>query len=95
MRYSISDEEPKATHSDCVINGKARIICRWDAQQIEYTDEMTGSMRIKYEYKEQVILWALPVKYTTPEEVQQYCDSIESEILGYAKGTELNLGAKS
>lgn len=85
--------EPDAICIDKIKAGSVRLICHWDINTVEITDEEIGS-HTEYEYQEEIIWWALPSpayivkvegKQVLSEAGQEYLSSIENEILDWAK----------
>jgi hypothetical protein len=85
-----SNTEPSIIQIDKIEDGIARLLVRWNIQQVSITDPMTGTTREEWQYSERVIKWTLPQKYDTLADVQTYLDSIQTEILDWAKATEMN-----
>ena len=85
-----SNTQPAVIVIDKIENGIARLLVRWDIQQVSVPDPMTGETREEWQYSERVIKWTLPQKYDTLADVQTYLDSIQTEILDWAKATEMN-----
>ena len=85
-----SATEPEIILVDTIKSGQARLLVRWDVEQVETED---GEKR--WEYMEQVVSpWILP----SPEHIErvggrqvltdagrQYIDSVADELLDYAK----------
>jgi len=85
-----SDTEPAVIQIDKIEAGIARLLVHWNIQQVTITDTMTETTRQEWQYSERVIKWTLPQKYDTLADVQTYLDGIQTEILDWAKATEMN-----
>jgi hypothetical protein len=85
-----SNTEPAVIQIDKIKAGIARLLVRWDIKQVSVPDPMTGETREEWQYSERVVKWTLPQKYDTLADVQTYLDSIQTEILDWAKATEMN-----
>ena len=85
-----SNVEPAVISIDRIENGIARLLVRWDIQQVSVADPMTGTTRQEWQYSERIIRWTLPQKYDSTEAVISYLTGIQSEILDWAKATEVN-----
>lgn len=86
-----SNTEPAVIFIDKIENGIARLLVRWNIQQVTVTDPMTEQTRLEWQYSERVIKWTLPQKYDTLEEVQEYLGEIQNEIVNWAEATEVNI----
>lgn len=85
-----SNTEPKEILIDKIKDGIARLLVRWNIQQVTIPDPMTGEKRQEWQYSERVILWILPQKYEKIDDVSKYLDGIRTEILNWAEATELS-----
>ncbi len=85
-----SNVEPATIQIDRIENGIARLLVRWNIQQVTVEDAMTGETREEWQYSERVIKWTLPQKYANIVAVQAYLDSIQAEILNWSEATEMN-----
>ena len=83
--------EPTTIHISAVKNGLATLRCRWNISFVEIAMPIPRSV---WQYEEAIIKWALPITYDGYEisesTLPTYLNSIESEIINYAKGTKLN-----
>ena len=86
-----SNTEPAVIFIDKIENGIARLLVRWNIQQVTITDPMKEETRQEWQYSERVIKWTLPQKYDTLEEVQEYLGEIQNEIVNWAEATEVNI----
>ena len=86
-----SNVEPATIQIDRIENGIARLLVRWNIQQVSITDPMTGTTREEWQYSERVIKWILPQKYSTTADIQTYLDGIQAELLNWAEATEMDL----
>lgn len=85
-----SNTEPAVIFIDRIESGIARLLVRWNIQQVSITDSMTEQTRQEWQYSERVIKWTLPQKYENVAAVQTYLDSIQTEILDWAEATEMS-----
>ena len=83
--------EPKALEIEKIKGGKVELLAHWDITQIERTDEMSGKTQTMYLYEECRMEWILPKAYSTKAGVMSYLNSVESEILDWAKGSKVTL----
>jgi len=87
-----SDVEPQTLQLDRIDRGSARVLIRWNIQQVEKVDPMTQEVRSSWEYDEKVLWWALPEAYPTTQDVIDYLVTQESVILGYAQASKMTYG---
>lgn len=87
-----SDSEPQTLQLDCIKGGVARVLVRWDIQQVERVDPMTEQIRTSWEYSEKVIPWILDEPYATTQAVFTALKADEAEILGYAQASKMTYG---
>jgi hypothetical protein len=80
-----SDTEPQTLQLDIIRRGVARVLVRWDIQQVERVDPIKEEVHTSWVYEEKAIPWILPEAYETTQDVVTYLNSIESEIIGYAQ----------
>ena len=85
-----SNVEPATIQIDRIENGIARLLVRWNIQQVTVEDAMTGETREEWQYSERVIKWTIPQKYDSTDEVLTYLTGIQAEILNWAEATEMN-----
>ena len=85
-----SNVEPAVIQIDRIENGIARLLVRWDIQQVAVTDPMTEESRQEWQYSERIIRWTLPQKYDSTDAVMTYLIGIQAEILIWAEATEMN-----
>jgi len=78
-----ANTEPEVIFLDYVRDGQARLLVRWNITEVK-TEERTS-----YNYSERVIWWTLPKPYATLADVIAYLDGIKTEILDWAKATDL------
>lgn len=90
-----STVKPDVIEIDSIKNGKVNMLVRWDIQQEERTDEMSGKAQTIYTYEECAFRgkngWALPYAMTSRDEVAAYLATIEDELLGWAKGSQIHM----
>ena len=79
-----SNTEPETIFLDYVKDGQARLLVRWNIQQV------TTEERTSYNYSERVIWWVLPKPYVTIDEVKAYLVTVEAEILDWAQAAALS-----
>jgi len=84
-----SNTEPAVIFIDKIENGIARLLVRWNIQQVTIEDPMTQDEREEWQYSERVIKWTLPQKYDSLADVQEYLDEIQNEIVNWAEATEM------
>lgn len=98
--------EPPAIIIDKIRNGRATLICRWNAQEVIREDEDLGPSTT-WVYDEHWLSWALPASFQAddatinmptsedPADVRAYAEQYISahmgEIMSYAKATTLEL----
>ena len=85
-----SNTEPKTINLDFVRNGIAYILVHWDIESIEQETDLNPST-ILYKYQECKLKWTLPKSYSTKSGVISYLNSVENEILEWAKGSKVTL----
>jgi len=86
-----SNVQPAVIAIDKIENGIARLLVRWNIQQVEITDLMTGTTREEWQYSERVIKWTLPQLYTSLADVQTYITANQADIVNWAQATDLNI----
>jgi hypothetical protein len=87
-----SDTEPMPLQLDRVKNGKARVLVRWDIQQVEKVDPMTEEVRTIWEYEEKIMQWILDRAYKTTQDVETYLETEAVTILGFAQAAKMVYG---
>lgn len=99
-----SNAKPAEQQIDRIKAGIARLLIRWDIQQVTIPDPVTGETRQEWQYSERVIKWTLPYTYTNGttiitlnslENVETYLSLIQAEILDWAKATGLSTGGRA
>lgn len=85
-----SNTEPAVIQIDKIEAGIARLLVHWNIEQVTITDPMTGETRQEWQYSERVIKWTLPMKYDTLDDVREYLEEIQNEIVNWAEATEMN-----
>lgn len=85
---------PTEIEIDTIINGIARVLCRWNIEAVLHEESLA------YQYDEAVIQWSLPDAYTsgeqtltisTREDVEAYVQANATEIMSFAKATKLTM----
>ena len=77
--------KPKTIEINTVKNGKVNLLAHWDITETEREGQKL------YQYQEQRLNWVLPKSYTTKAGITSYLNSIEDEILDWAKGSKVTL----
>ncbi len=90
-----SNSKPDEIFLDRIDDGRARLLVRWNiAQQAQKDEQISERISTSWNYSERIILWILPKKFNTRDEIRKYLDSISVEILDWAKATDLNNSLK-
>lgn len=85
-----SNTEPAVIQIDKIEAGIARLLVHWNIEQVTVPDPMTDETRQEWQYSERVIKWTLPMKYDTLDDVREYLEEIQNEIVNWAEATEMN-----
>ena len=85
-----SNIQPKVIVIDKIENGIARILVHWNIHQVDIIDQMTKETKEEWQYSERVIKWTLPQKYDTIDDLQEYLEGIQNEIVNWAEATEMS-----
>lgn len=77
-----------------VINGVATLICAWDIVMDVIVGHGCIEDIISWDYEAATIKWSLPIEFDgipiTADNIYDYLNVNEAEIMSYAKGTKLN-----
>lgn len=85
----MSTIKPDVIEIDYVKNGVANILVHWNFEEVIIDDEKLWSYEeCSFRGKNG---WVLPEKFDTFEDVKNYFEIIENEILDWAKGSRTNL----
>jgi hypothetical protein len=91
-----SNLQPDEIYIDKIKNGRVRLLCRWDIQEVTHTDEIKGEVQTLYDYEEKVLWWTFPLEsdglvLDNIDNISQYIQNNKAEILNFAKAAEVNL----
>lgn len=87
--------QPTELYIDKIVNGRARLLCRWNITTSTRDDQTI------YSYEEAVLWWTFPYLATDGvttldnyAAIEKYLIDNKTDILDYAKGTQITLVGK-
>lgn len=90
MTKSHSDNKPDVIEIDKIVNGVARVLIRWNIQEVPAPVMDGEKVRTQWEYDSEVIHWTLPTPDLTPDQIAAYFKETQTEIEGFAKAKRIN-----
>jgi len=91
MTKSHSDNKPDVIEIDKIVNGVARVLIRWNIQEVPApVMDDDEKARTQWEYDQEVIRWSLPTPDLTPDQIAAYFKENQVEVEGFAKAKRIN-----
>ena len=85
-----SDNKPNLIEIDWIKTGIARVLIRWNVQEVTAPVMDGEKPRNQWQYEEEVIKWSLPTPDLTPEQIAVYFKEKQLEVEGFAKAKRIN-----
>lgn len=89
-----STVEPDELYIDKIVNGRARLLCRWNIEQITKSDDF--EKQLIWQYDEAAIWWTFPyvdidITLDSAMNIESYMLKNKDEILNFAKGVSITI----
>jgi hypothetical protein len=88
--------EPAELEIDKIKGGRARILCRWNIEQISRTDESSKDPHTLWQYEEAALWWTFPHSdngnvLDNILAIDSYVQANKEEIMNFARGTQISI----